>query len=102
MNLFKRASSLVNAEFENHVLGMRSSEDIFQTSHVIAFPEKEFIAVIGGKITPEKIVAIDTLAGIAKEIHLHGEIGIKFLHTQAMGAEEENRRKIKLIEEKAM
>ena len=70
-------------------MGTRIAEDIQHAVHLLTFEKPHFHVFIGGELTPEKLIAIDTLSAHSQMIYLYGKIGIKFLIVQQEIALEE-------------
>ena len=77
-NLFKKWTSLVALKPENCVLGSCSGRDLSLISYSIVVDKSPFVVMIGGDITPFKLLTIDSLLNVADEIWLIGKIGMLF------------------------
>lgn len=77
-DLFKNWTSLTALKPESCVLGLNSGKDLSVISYAMIVDKMPMVLIIGGDLTPFKLLAIDSVLNIVDEIWLVGKIGMYF------------------------
>ena len=77
-NFFKNYASIVSINAENNVFGYKLGTEIQCLAHAFYLQKDPFVILLGGEITFDKLLALDSIVEFADVICLLGKIGLFF------------------------